>query len=436
MAALARRARSGRCQVRYDVVVCGLGYVGLALAREASFGGLAVAGYDVSPGVVDSLRRFRSPVDDVSGTDLRAMAANGFTATTDPDVLGLAAVVTICVPTPLDASGRPDLGAVRAASAAVGARLRPGTLVVLESTSFPGTTEDVVRPILEKTWALTAGIDFHLAFSPERIDPGNSVSTLANTPKLVGGATPACTAAAIAFYERFVEKVISAKGTREAEMAKLLENTYRHVNIGLVNEIALLCHRLGIDVWDVIECASSKPFGFQPFRPGPGVGGHCIPVDPHYLAHRARESGFATRLIELAEEINAGMPRYVVARCDELVRSTGGRLDGARVLLLGVTYKANVTDVRMSPAYPVTRELRARGAGVAYHDPYVDGWTVDNEPVTRRRELDAALRDADLTILLQRHNVYHPDDLATHARLLFDARGMMVAHTTDRITVL
>ncbi|GAA3305308.1 nucleotide sugar dehydrogenase [Dactylosporangium vinaceum] len=419
-----------------DVTVCGLGYVGLALAHGASLAGLRVTGYDIDAGVVEALGAGRSHVDDVSDADLAAMAANGFTATTDPTVLAGSDVVTICVPTPLDYLGQPDLGPVRAASAAVATQLRPGMLVVLESTSYPGTTEEVVRPILEKGSGLNAGIDFHLAFSPERIDPGNSFATLANTPKVVGGATGACAAAATAFYERFIEKVVAAKGTREAEMAKLLENTYRHVNIGLVNEIAMLCHSLGIDVWNVIECASSKPFGFHPFRPGPGVGGHCIPVDPHYLAYRARELGLTTGLIERAEQINAGMPGYVVDRCEDLVRRRGRGLDGTRTLLLGVTYKANIADVRMTPAYQVAQQLRARGAEVSYHDPYIDDWRVDGLAVPRHTDLEAALADAHLVVLLQRHNAYHPDELAARARLLFDARGALAGRAGGHIAVL
>jgi UDP-N-acetyl-D-glucosamine dehydrogenase len=411
--------------VTVDVAVCGLGYVGLALARAASMCGLTVTGYDIAPDVVAGLNSGQSRVDDVFDEDVRLMAAKGFVATTDPDVLGRADVVTICVPTPLDEEGRPELGPVRRASAEVAARLRPGMLVVLESTSYPGTTEEVVLPILEAGSGLVAGTDFHLAFSPERIDPGNKVYTLAKTPKIVGGHTPACAAKAAEFYGRFVENVVRAKGTREAEMAKLLENTYRHINIGLANEIAMLCDRVGIDVWDVIACAGTKPFGFQAFFPGPGVGGHCIPVDPHYLAHKAREQGFVTRLIDLAEEVNAGMPRYVVQRSARLLRTRGRELAGARVLVLGVTYKADIADQRMSPAYAVVRELRARGAVVSYHDPYIAEWTVDQQPVTQADDLAAALRAADLSILLQEHRAYLPEVLTAEARLLFDTRGVL-----------
>jgi UDP-N-acetyl-D-glucosamine dehydrogenase len=419
-----------------DLTVCGLGYVGLVLAREASGSGLVVTGYDINELVVTGLRRGHSHIDDVFDEDLAAMAANGFTVTSDKEALGRSDVVMICVPTPLDMDGRPELEAVCRAAADVAARLRPGMLVVLESTSYPGTTDEVVRPILEEVSGLTAGIDFYLAFSPERIDPGNKVCTMAKTPKVVGGYTPMCAAKAAEFYGRFVEKVVRAKGTREAEMAKLLENTYRHVNIALVNEMAILCHELGIDVWDVIECAATKPFGFQTFHPGPGVGGHCIPVDPHYLAYKARERGFVSGLIDAAERVNAGMPRYVVQRCRDLLRNRGRSLVGAQTLLLGVTFKANVGDLRMSPAFSVASELRARGALVTYHDPYVQHWLVDERPVLRQADLKTAVRSADLTILLQDHNTYQPEMLEHEARLLFDARGLLATRNSDRVEVL
>ncbi|OLB81254.1 MAG: UDP-N-acetyl-D-glucosamine dehydrogenase [Actinobacteria bacterium 13_2_20CM_2_71_6] len=414
-----------------DMTVCGLGYVGLPLAREASASGLTVIGYDINESIVDGLRAGRSHVDDVFDEDLAAMAATGFTATADPDALGQAPVVVICVPTPLDRHGEPDLGPVFGAVTGVANRLRRGMLVILESTSYPGTTEEVVLPILERASGLTAGVDFNLAFSPERIDPGNRMYTMAKTPKVVGGYTPACADRAARFYARFVEKVVRARGTREAEMAKLLENTYRHVNIGLVNEMAMLCHELGIDIWDVIECAGTKPFGFQPFQPGPGVGGHCIPVDPLYLAYKAGQVGFVPTLIDAAERVNSSMPGYVVRRCAELLRSHGARLTGAEVVLLGVTYKADIADLRMSPAYGVARELRAHHASVSYHDPYVEDWAVDRRPVKRYTDLRRALRTADLAVVLQKHGTYDSERLLSTARLLFDARGLLADRARD-----
>lgn len=270
---------------------------------------------------------------------------------------------------------------------------------------------------------VTAGTDFHLAFSPERVDPGNQNFGIKNTPKIVGGYTPDCTAAAGALYGKFVDTVVQAAGTREAEMAKLIENTYRHVNIALVNEMAVFCHELGIDLWDAIACASTKPFGFQAFRPGPGVGGHCIPIDPNYLAHKVRTLGYPFRMVELAQEINTRMPRYVVERAQQLLDRAGKTLSGARVLLLGVTYKADVADQRETSARPVARRLRALGAHVAFHDPYVTQWEVDGSAVSAAPDLPQALMEADLVILLQQHRCYDIGEIAHHAPLLLDTRG-------------
>ncbi|WP_435244139.1 nucleotide sugar dehydrogenase [Streptomyces sioyaensis] len=408
--------------MRSDLVVIGLGYVGLPLALEACRSGLTVTGLDRDAETVARLAAGTSHIGDVADDGVAAMRAAGFTATADEGVLAEAAAVVVCVPTPLSAHSGPDLAMVEAACAAVSRQLRPGTLVVLESTTYPGTTDEVVRPILERS-GLRAGTDFHLAFSPERVDPGNKHFGIKNTPKIVGGYTPECTAAACALYGKFVDTVVQAGGTREAEMAKLIENTYRHVNIALVNEMAVFCHELGIDLWDAIACASTKPFGFQAFRPGPGVGGHCIPIDPNYLAHKVRTLGYPFRMVELAQEINTRMPRYVVERAQQLLDRAGKTLSGARVLLLGVTYKADVADQRETSARPVARRLRALGAHVAFHDPYVSQWEVDGAAVSATPDLPQALREADLVILLQQHRCYDLDEIAHHASLLLDTRG-------------
>ncbi|MEU6200091.1 nucleotide sugar dehydrogenase [Streptomyces sp. NPDC047061] len=406
----------------FELAVIGLGYVGLPLAREASLVGLRVAGLDLDPRVVEGLNAGHSHVDDVSDEDVARMRAAGFTAYTDDKCLARAQTVVICVPTPLSEDGGPDLGAVTSAARAVAGRLRPGRLVVLESTTYPGTTEEVVKPLLEES-GLRAGEDFALAFSPERIDPGNSTHGLRETPKVVGGCTPACAAKAAAFYGKLVDTVVQAKGTREAEMAKLLENTYRHVNIALVNELAILCRELRVDVWDAIRCAGTKPFGFQAFRPGAGVGGHCIPIDPNYLSYKVRSIGYEFRFVELAREINAHMPEYVVRRAQDLLNHEGRALHGSRVLLLGVTYKPDVADQREAPAVPVARLLREREAEIAFHDPFVQAWFVDGEGVPRVTDVMAAVRSHDLTILLQDHSVYDLPALGDEARLLFDTRG-------------
>lgn len=406
-----------------DLVVIGLGYVGLPLAQEATRAGLTVTGLDLATDVVEGLNAGRSHVDDLSDADVAEMRARGFEATTDAAVIAQARTVVICVPTPLTPEGGPDLGAVLGATRSIAQHLQPGQLIVLESTTYPGTTDDEVRPVLE-AGGLVAGRDFHLAFSPERIDPGNPTYGMKNTPKVVGGHTPACTDAAEAFYGNFVDTVVRARGTREAEMAKLLENTYRHINIALVNEMARFCHELDIDLWDVIAAAKSKPFGFQAFYPGPGVGGHCIPIDPNYLSYQVQAKlGYPFRFVELAQEINAGMPSYVVRRIQDALNDEGKALRGARILLLGVTYKPDIADQRESPAKPIAVALRDKGADVTFHDPHVTTWRLGGSALECVPDLDSALADADLVVLLQNHSDYDLAAIATQARRLFDTRG-------------
>ncbi|WP_422770259.1 nucleotide sugar dehydrogenase [Plantactinospora sp. WMMC1484] len=416
-----------------DVVILGLGYVGLPLAREAVRSGASVLGFDVSRRVVDGLNAGASHVDDLSDADIAEMVAAGFRATTDETEIATASTALICVPTPLAEDGGPDLAAVESAAGAVARNLRPGMLVILESTTYPGTTDEIVRPILEKS-GLKAGVDFHLAFSPERIDPGNKDFGPRNTPKVVGGHTPACTERAAEFYGRFVERIVRTKGTREAETAKLLENTYRHVNIALVNEMARFCHELGIDLWDVIRAASSKPFGFQPFYPGPGVGGHCIPIDPNYLSHNVRmRLGYPFRFVELAQEINATMPSYVARRAQNILNDAGMATNGANILLLGVTYKPDIADQRESPAVPLARLLAGLGAKLSYHDPYVTNWSASGIDVRRVEDAESAVAEADLAILVQNHHVYDAEKLARQARRFFDTRGVTTGEESYRL---
>jgi nucleotide sugar dehydrogenase len=408
-----------------SVAVIGLGYTGLPLAREACRAGMRVIGIDENPSVTASLNSGRSHIPDVTDADLAAMLDAGFRASADESRLAEASVAVICVPTPLDDTGRPDLSHVRRAASALGDRLKPGTLVVLESTSFPGTTDDVVRGIVEQTSGLSAGTDFSLAFSPERIDPGNQTFGVRNTPRVVGGYTRTCTSAAADFFRHLCDRVVEAGSAREAELAKLLENTYRNVNIALVNELAVAARALGVDVWEALDCARTKPFGFQEFRPGPGVGGHCIPVDPVYLTHWARTGGTPLRLVELSQEVNAGMPAHVVRRAEHLLHERGSALRDARVLLVGVTYKRNSTDLRATPAAAIVRLMRQSGTDVTYHDPFVDAWSPGGEPVKRSVDALAAAADADLTILVQDHDTVPLDRLPEHARLLLDTRGRL-----------
>nr|WP_233525885.1 nucleotide sugar dehydrogenase [Actinomadura spongiicola] len=419
-----------------DLVVIGLGYVGLPLVREACRAGLRVAGLDRDARVVAGLKAGLSHIDDVSQAEVEEMLEAGFAPSLQEEILDGARAVVICVPTPLSPEGGPDLTAVRGAAETVARHLEPGTLVVLESTTYPGTTEEVVRPLLERS-GLVAGEEFHLAFSPERIDPGNPVYGVRNTPKIVGGLTMACASAASAFYGKFVDRVVEAKGTREAEMAKLLENTYRHVNIALVNEMAVFCNELGIDLWDAIDCAATKPFGFQAFRPGPGVGGHCIPIDPNYLSYKVRSLGYPFRFVELAQEINDRMPRYVAERAQLLLNREGRALKGAKVLLLGVTYKADIADQRESPARPVARRLARLGADLVFHDPFIASWDVDGTAVPHAgNDLRTALESADLAIVLADHAAYDAATLTRHARLLFDTRGRTRGAPAETVELL
>ncbi|MEV4455204.1 nucleotide sugar dehydrogenase [Microbispora sp. NPDC049633] len=414
----------------FDLTIIGLGYVGMPLAKEATAAGLRVAGLDVDPRKVDALNAGRSYIDDLTDADLDAMLSGGFTATLDASVLSRSRTIVICVPTPLDEDHRPDLSAVEGATRTVAEHLQAGTLVVLESTTWPGTTDELARPILEQS-GLVAGEDFHLAFSPERIDPGNPKFGLRNTPKVVGGYTPACKERAAAFYAQFVERVVPVSGTREAEMAKLLENTYRHVNIALVNEMAIFCDELGVNLWEAIEAASTKPFGFQKFLPGPGVGGHCIPVDPSYLSYTVRKLGYPFRFVELAQEINERMPSYVVARVQRLLNRARKPVNGSRVLLLGVTYKPDIADERETPAIPVAEALLELGAELSFCDPYVKEWSVEGTAVPREEDLAEAVAAADVVVLLQQHSAFDLDVVEERASLVLDTRGVLA--TSERV---
>ncbi|MEX2288746.1 MAG: nucleotide sugar dehydrogenase [Mycobacteriales bacterium] len=401
--------------------VVGLGYVGLPLAVALAEAGVAVVGYDVDPLRVAELRSGRSGIEDVPDA---AVAGIGFTA--DPSDTAGCSTYVLCVPTPLR-EGMPDLGAVQAAARAVATVLSPGDLVVLESTTYPGTTEEVVAPLLDAGSGLAAGRDYLLAYSPERIDPGNPTYGIRNTPKVVGGLDDPSTKAAVRFYEQICDTVVQVDGTREAEMAKLLENTFRHVNIALVNEMAVFCRELGIDLWQVIEAARTKPFGFMPFYPGPGVGGHCIPVDPSYLSWRVRKLGFSFRFVELAQEINAQMPSYVVTRLADLLNEAGLALSRSRVLCLGAAYKPGVADVRESPAIEVMRQLRRKGATVSYADPHVADLVLDAERLSAV-SLDAATLDAvDAVVVLTPHAGFDLELVRAQAPLVLDTRAAVPA---------
>ena len=415
------------------LTVVGLGYVGLPLAREACRSGLTVTGLDVSREVVDGLNSDHSHVGDLTEDDLRSMRLAGFRATDDVSCTSSSDVVVICVPTPLSDEGNPDLDAVVEASTNIGRNLKRGALVVLESTTYPGTTDQTVRPLLEQASGLVGGVDFFLAYSPERIDPGNPVYGFRNTPKIVGGLTPRCTELAVAFFEQIVDTVVPTVGLGEAELAKLLENTYRHVNIALMNEMAVFCHKLDIDLWAAIEAAKTKPFGYEAFYPGPGVGGHCIPIDPNYLSWVVRSVGHRFRFVELAKEISDHMPAYVAQRIQDSLNADRKVMNGAVVLLLGVTYKANVGDQRETPVRPLAEHLTGMGADIRYFDPHVDTFNINGRELVGEDDLEAALANADLAVLLQAHNEIIGSGLLNQARHILDTRGVLSGDNVERL---
>ncbi len=415
----------------FDLAVVGLGYVGLTAAVGASNAGLRVAGLDIDPDKIASLLAGTSYVEDVTDEELAAVLSSGFTPTSDASVLAEADVVTISVPTPLR-DGLPDLNAVLGAAEAIGDHLSPGQTVVLESTTYPGTTDEVVRPVLEKRSGLTAGIDFYLAYSPERIDPGNADWGVHNTPKLVGGLDDASAERAAQFYRKFAPVVVLS-GTREAEMAKLLENTYRHVNIALVNELAIFCDMLEVDIWETIRGAATKPFGFQAFYPGPGVGGHCIPIDPNYLSYRVRQLGSQFQMIELAQKINDYMPDYVARRATAMLTSDGKKLSESTVLVLGVAYKPNVGDVRETPATALVRALRRAGVRPVYADPLVPEFVVDGQPLERVLDPLGAATNADLVVIHTPHSSFDVENICAAAALVLDTRGVTPPGRAERL---
>ena len=405
------------------VAVVGQGYVGLSLACAAAEAGFEVTGIDVDADRVDALAAGRLVVPGVDEATFQGGAATGrlrFSA--DGDALATSDVICICVPTPVR-DHTPDLSYVEQACRDVARHLVGGRMVVLESSTYPGTTNDLVTPLLEAS-GQRAGRDFLLAYSPERIDPGNSEFHFGNTPRIVGGTTAEATAVAALFYEQMVEKVVALSSARAAELAKLLENTFRHVNIALVNEMAMVCHELGIDVWEVIEAAATKPFGYMAFTPGPGVGGHCIPLDPTYLAWQVRRDvGHQFRILEQAQDVNAHMPGWVAARIGEALNEHAKPLKGAKVLVLGVSYKPDVGDVRESPSLRVMSALARRGAKLTFHDPFVDAVTLDGKRLARTELTARAVAGADLVALLVPHSSYDLEWLAGTAGLLFDARN-------------
>ena len=418
------------------LAVIGAGYVGLPLAVEFAKAGFRVHCIDVDEHRVKQLTRGRSYIQDVPTSEVRKLVRSGhLMPTTDFSVLRKSDAVNVCVPTPLSKMRDPDVSYIVAASKQVAKHLHPGMLVILESTTYPGTTDELILPMLNDT-GMEVGRDFFLAFSPERVDPGNQTHTTRNIPKVVGGVTPTCTEVAVALYSQRLDRVVPVSSPQVAEMVKLLENTFRSVNIGLVNEMAMMCNRLKIDVWEVIEAASTKPFGFMPFYPGPGLGGHCIPIDPFYLSWKARASGFEARFIELAGYINGQMPDHVVNHVAFALNRLGKATRGSRVLVLGVAYKADIDDTRESPSIDIMETLRERGARIEYSDPFVPalefaGRRLKSVPLTPGR-----LRKFDCVVIATAHKKFPYASVVRHARSIVDTRNALKGRRSKKIVRL
>jgi UDP-N-acetyl-D-glucosamine dehydrogenase len=405
--------------------VLGLGYVGLPLATEFAKAGFPVTGFEVDSAKVQSILKGRSYINDVPTVELSPLVRQKkLTATTNFSKLREMDAIIICVPTPLNKTKDPDISFIDQSTREIAKTLHKDQLIILESTTYPGTTRDHSLPILESR-GLRVGKDFFLAFSPERIDPGNRQFKLPNTPKVVGGITKACGELAAQLYATIVKKVIRVSSAEAAELTKLLENTFRAVNIGLVNEMMLICDRLGLDVWEVIDAASSKPYGFMPFYPGPGLGGHCIPIDPHYLSWKMKSLNFAARFIDLAGEINSHMPDFVIQKLVRALNDRGHAVKGSKILVLGVAYKANVSDMRESPALDVIHLLKGLGAQVSYHDPHVPSLRVGRERMKSRPYSASLLRSADAVVITTPHSVFKPREILDHSRLIIDTRNML-----------
>ncbi len=425
--------REGISTRSLHVGIIGLGYVGLPLATTFAEAGFHVTGIDVDQQKVDAANRGESYIPDISSRTLQSLIdRKGIDFTTDFAALDDIDAISICVPTPLRKTRDPDISYIISALQQVRAHLHPGQLIVLESTTYPGTTDEVLLPELESS-GLKVGVDFFLAFSPERIDPGNPDFETRNTPKVVGGTTPACTELAQAFYGAAIEQVVPVSSPRVAEMTKLLENTFRAVNIGLVNEIAIICEKLSIDVWEVIDAAATKPFGFMRFLPGPGLGGHCIPVDPHYLSWKLKTLDYTARFIELAAEINSSMPHYVVNKISEALNDQRRSFNGATVLVLGVAYKRNVGDMRESPAIDIIQDLLARKTVVLYNDEYVSSLAVRGTTLHSQPLSSGLLQAADCVVIVTDHSYYDVPWIISEARCIVDTRNMTHGYNDEKI---
>ena len=416
---------------KFNVAVIGLGYVGLPLAIEAANNKLKVAGYDINESLVGNLNKSLSHVEDISDKDLEDAFSNQLLITSDPEILGDSEYIVISVPTPLT-DYQPDLSYVEAATKSIAENLKKDQIIILESTTYPGTTLEIVKPILEKNTSLVAGEDFLLGYSPERIDPGNKEWTFKNTPKIVSGINEKSLKKISEFYNSIIDEVVEVSGTREAEMVKLIENTYRQVNIAMVNELGILSNMLDIDIWEVVDAAKTKPFGFQSFRPGPGVGGHCIPIDPKYLSFKTRQIGQPVRFVELAQEINNSMPNYVISRISELMNKKEILLKNSKILVLGVAYKKDIGDTRESPAIDIIESLLDKSVEVSFYDPFVDELIVNKESILKDENLEN-LSNYDLVIIHTPHTSFNNIDFENIKSLIFDTTGSFTIPNAERI---
>jgi nucleotide sugar dehydrogenase len=416
---------------KYNLAVIGLGYVGLPLAIEAANSKLKVAGYDINESLVDSLNKSTSHVEDISDKVLQDAISKDLLFTSDSSVLGDSEYIVISVPTPLT-DYQPDLSYVEAATKSIAKNLKKDQIIILESTTYPGTTLEIVKPILEKISSLVAGEDFLLGYSPERIDPGNKEWTFKNTPKIVSGINEKSLKKISEFYNSIIDKVVEVSGTREAEMVKLVENTYRQVNIAMVNELAILSNMLDIDIWEVVDAAKTKPFGFQSFRPGPGVGGHCIPIDPKYLSFKTRQIGQPVRFVELAQEINNSMPNYVISRISEVMNKKEILFKNSKILILGVAYKKDIGDTRESPAIDIVESLLGKSVEVSFYDPYVDELIVNKKNISKEQDIES-LSNYDLIIIHTPHSSFNKIDFENIKSLIFDTTGSFTIPNAERI---
>ena len=417
-------------EFEYDLGVVGLGYVGLPLAVESSKQGLEVIGYDINPERVENINNGISPIEDISNDEL-SNALDNFHSTLDSALLSKCQNIVISVPTPLT-DYQPDLSFVINAAKTVGENLVKNQVIILESTTYPGTTIEVLIPNLENTSKLKAGQDFFVGYSPERIDPGNKVWKFRNTPKVISGINEISTEKIQSFYKSIIENTVLVKGTKEAEMVKLLENTYRHVNIALINELAILCKMLDIDIWEVVNAAKTKPFGFESFKPGPGVGGHCIPVDPEYLSFKTRQIGKPVRFVELAQEINNSMPAYVVGQISEILNKNGKILNDSKILLMGVAYKNDISDMRESPAIDIAELLLEKKVDVSYFDPFVKEFSVSGNEINKEDEINS-FDSYDMLLVLTPHSKFSDIDFSKIKTIIFDTTGSDFIQSTERL---